>query len=175
MCAVLCALLYVCGGCLVSAISFDDFDSPYAVIREVVDTLDDSTLDDDFDGLGDDFPIKEVFSHTLYRQLVLLVASPEFAASFLENELYMGNAVWKQMVNVLDLHRIVNDLQQNRKKTKLSFPALSGKGVHKKSAAVQCFEADICQWSIHVGSRPVMMRYAYVCFVERKVVDDVLI
>ena len=119
---------------------------PLAVVREVIDTLDTSVDDDDKD--KNLFPIEQVFAHTLYRYLVMMIAAPDFSQSFLANERFRSSKIGNILITSLDLDRIVEDLSSDCVK----------KRDVKKSASVQCFEKDVSQWSINVGTSPVMER-----------------
>ena len=133
--------------------------SPYFVLNEVVQSLD----DDCYDSQSTTGP-ESVLLDTLYRYFVLCGASDELriqeCCSPTVQSLYRQCIVWNTVLDAVDLRHAAVVLTSNTGGA-LSKIDLKGKRKHQEhSKCVEQYQRDLGLWSIHCGTHPIMKRFA---------------
>lgn len=128
-----------------------DESSPYYVINEVIDSLED---DDD----NELHSVKDVLYDTLYRYIVLFGIPRDFYEDGYDMP-WKSNLVWNSLVDALGLVGGRRDL--------FSKPPTGRKGKSKRLEAVKNASPDAClqdfardseQWNFDIGTHPVIRR-----------------
>jgi len=132
--------------------------SPYFVLNEVVQSLD----DDCYDSQSTTGP-ESVLLDTLYRYFVLCGASDELriqeCCSPTVQSLYRQCIVWNTVLDAVDLRHAAVVLTSNTGGA-LSKIDLKGKRKHQEhSKCVEQYQRDLGLWSIHCGTHPIMKRF----------------
>lgn len=144
--------------------------SPYFVLNEVVQSLDDGC----YDSQSSSGP-ESVLLDTLYRYFVLCGASDELRIHEEEREscspttvqsLYRQCVVWNTVLDAVDLRHAAVVFTSNTGGALLMKNDLKGKASSKRkhqehSKCVEQYQRDLGLWSIHCGTHPIMRRYAY--------------
>lgn len=129
--------------------------SPYFVISEVINSLDDSTVDD-----NGERPAMVLF-HTLYRYMVLfdvpLLAQVTGSGS---NNIYANNPIWLALVDALGGAINSDDnswslAQNNRGNRRAASKKVPSKGTTRDDCLSQ-YSSDRSTWSINNGSHDIM-------------------
>lgn len=138
--------------------------SPYFVLNEVVQSLDDGC----YDSQSSSGP-ESVVLDTLYRYFVLCGASDELriqeGCSPTVQSLYRQCVVWNTVLDAVDLRHAAVVFNGNTggggvlTKIDLKGKAVSSKRKHQEhSKCVDQYQRDLGLWSIHGGTHPTMRR-----------------